>query len=91
MIDLVKVFLLKSTNSELVIINNITFSEESFEHVKNTMGTNLIYQLDVVFRTLRLLSDEEWKKPNEKQHTVHWRPDGISKATSTMSNDMASP
>lgn len=76
-IDLVKVFLLKSTNSDLVIINNITFSEESYEHVKQTIGEQLIFQLDVVFRTLRLLTEEDWKSPVD-QHaghaTVHWRP-----------------
>lgn len=79
-IDLVKVFLLKSTASELVIINNITFSEDSYEHVKNTIGSQVIFQLDVVFRTLRLLAEQDDHKPLDSPHpTVSWQPDFLPK------------
>jgi hypothetical protein len=58
--DIVKVFLLKSSQSEVLLINNIPFSEEHYVQIENTIGADLLCDLDVVFRTLRLLGAESW-------------------------------
>lgn len=75
--DIVKVFLLKSTNSEYVIINNITFSEESYQQIKNSIGVALLLHIDVVFRTLNLLVDNYWSCHDEGFHRggslVSWK------------------
>lgn len=63
-VDLVKLFLLKTSHAEFVIINNITFNEEHYQQIKNHLGIELLYQLDIVFRTLHLLVDYHWNELN---------------------------
>jgi hypothetical protein len=80
-IDLVKVFLLKSSSSEYVIINNITFSVENFAQIQHNIGVVLLGQIDVIFRSLNLLVDTHWsaswKKPRGQNrgngNRVGWR------------------
>lgn len=56
--DLVKLFLLKHSHAEMIIINNITFSEDHYQQIKASLGNELLWQLEVVVRTLRLLADD---------------------------------
>lgn len=70
-IDLVKVFLLKSSSSEYVIINNITFSAENFAQIQYNIGIVLLGQIDVVFRTLNLLVDTQWSSSYKKVRGKH--------------------
>jgi hypothetical protein len=63
-VDLVKLFLLKTSKSQFVVINNITFNEENYENIKKHFGIDLLYQLDVVFRTLQLLIEYHWNEMN---------------------------
>ncbi len=58
--DIVKVFLLKCSQSEVVLINNIAFTEENYVHIERTLGSDLLRELDIVFKTVRLLSEEAW-------------------------------
>lgn len=60
MMDIVKVFLLKYSQSEIVLINNIVFSEDNYNQIERTIGADLLRNLDVVCRTIRLLSEEAW-------------------------------
>jgi hypothetical protein len=60
-IDLVKIFLLKTSHSESVIINNITFSAETYYQIEANIGSLLLAQLDVIFRTINLLVDSFWR------------------------------
>jgi hypothetical protein len=56
--------LLKTSKSQFVAINNITFNEENYENIKKHFGLDLLYQLDVVFRTLQLLIEYHWNEMN---------------------------
>jgi hypothetical protein len=60
MMDVTKIFLLKCAQSEIVFINNIVFSEENYISIERSLGVDLLRVLDVVFRTVRLLSEEAW-------------------------------
>lgn len=77
LMDVVKVFLLKSAHSEIVLINNIAFTEDNYYQIENTLGPSLLCSLDVVFRTFRLLSDHQWSySDHASAGKVGWRSDG---------------
>ena len=59
-----KLFLLKASKAEFVIINNITFNEENYAAIKNHFGEPLLITLDIIFRTLRLLIEYHWHELN---------------------------
>lgn len=84
--DLVKMFLLKGSNSEIVIINNITFSEDTYEQIKANIGEHLLSQLDVLFRTLRILTDGDWPNSHHNPLMIRWRSFRNSKHTTPREN-----
>ena len=80
LMDVVKVFLLKSARSEVVLINNIAFTEENYYQIENTIGATLLCSLDVVFRTFRLLTDFSWHYNHyDSSDKVGWRGDLLGK------------
>jgi hypothetical protein len=63
-VDLVKLFLLKTSKAEFIVINNITFNEDNYEQIKQNFGESLLIQIDIIFRTLRLLIEYHWNELN---------------------------
>lgn len=70
--DLVKTFLLKSTHMDRVIINNITFSTENYEVIRNTIGATVLDHLEMVLNTFEVLIEYEWKYEVSRESVVHW-------------------
>lgn len=71
--DVVKVFLLKHTHTDRVIINNITFSKETnYETSRNNMGPELIDNLEMVVDTFEVLLEYRWKYERPHTHKVYW-------------------
>jgi hypothetical protein len=71
--DVVKVFLLKHTHTDRVIINNITFSKETnYETSRNNMGPELIDNLEMVVDTFEVLLEYHWKYARPHADKVSW-------------------
>ncbi len=70
-----KVFLLKFSDSEYIVINNITFTEDAYQLIKSNVGEELLIHIDVVFRTLRVLVDNYWTSAlvTSSEDRVGWR------------------
>jgi hypothetical protein len=56
-----------------VIINNITFSEDNYDTLKNNIGTKLIYYLDVTLKVLEILMDSNFSQPTS-ENRIYWKP-----------------
>jgi len=70
-LDIVKIFLLKHTNMNRVIVNDILFAESNYETVKVKVGAQLVRNLEVVLRLLELLMELDY--PNViLAKKVHW-------------------
>jgi hypothetical protein len=75
--DVVKVFLLKHTHTDRVIINNITFSRENnYETSRNNMGGELVDNLEMVVDTFEVLLEYNWRYERPHTEKVHWNGAG---------------
>ncbi len=81
--DVVKLFMLKHTDSEPVIINNITYANEHAESACQAIGASLVEQLDVLVHTLLVLQETNWVQERAAGDTVHWREDAIESYVSS--------
>ena len=77
--ELIKLFMLKHTDTEVVIINNITFTAEHAEVIMDQLGRGLIHQLEAVTRTLLLLQEINWSITSDscseysRDRKIRWR------------------
>lgn len=62
--ELVKLFMLKHTDAEPVIINNITFAAEQATAAQQALGPALVEHLEVLVRTLLVLQEVGYRHCN---------------------------
>lgn len=81
-IDLVKSFLLKATHIDRVVINNITFNNEHYEVIRNTIGAPVLDHLEMVINTFEVLIEYDWKYEVSRESVVHWDELRLAKSCS---------
>lgn len=79
--ELVKLFMLKHTDAEPVIINNITFMGDMGEAIVAQFGAPLVASLEALVRTLLLLQEIAWSPDASLDEKIHWRGDAVQQFT----------